>query len=126
LFSPSVSSAQSSFLLISQGQIATQSTSTVAWTYNIRLGNGLTGTSTGAFLYGTIPSTSIISLGWLAYPTAAYTGSRIEFFSTTTISTYYPDSIRVTFLFLGACAIWVALIVHIYKRIVPHHITDTV
>jgi len=45
--------------------------------------------------------------------------THIEFFSTTTISKYYPDSIRLSFLFLGSLAIWIFTIIGMYHRVVP-------
>jgi hypothetical protein len=50
----------------------------------------------------------------------------IDYFSTTTISKYYPDPIRETFLLLGTYAIWVGAIIGVYRRIVPHTTTEIV
>jgi len=51
--------------------------------------------------------------------------THIDFFSTTTISKYYPDATRETFLTLGTWAIWAGLMIYLYRRVVPHHITHT-
>jgi len=40
----------------------------------------------------------------------------IDFFSTTTISKYLPDSIRVAMLFLASSAIWVGVLTYIWER----------
>lgn len=45
--------------------------------------------------------------------------THLDILSTTTISKYYPDSIRNTFLLLGSFAIWGSLILILYKRVVP-------
>jgi len=48
--------------------------------------------------------------------------THIEFFSTTTISKYYPDNVRESFLFLGGAAIWVGAVLVVYRRVVPHKV----
>lgn len=52
--------------------------------------------------------------------------TQITFFSTTTISKYYPDNLREGFLTLGSFAIWVSLMVGLYRRIIPHTTTEIV
>jgi len=53
-------------------------------------------------------------------PLGSIIPTHIDFFSTTTISKYYPDAIRESMLTLGSFAIWVTLAITLYRRIVPH------
>lgn len=82
-------------------------------------------------LYGSLTASSTsnlpaFSILWPDFasssPFAAIIPSSIPIMSTTTISTYYPDPIRTTFLFLGTCAIWVEALLVCYRRIVPHKV----
>jgi len=58
------------------------------------------------------------------FPTSTVTGSfsDLTILSTSTISKYFPDSARLSFLFIERSAIWFGVIFAFYRRIVPHKV----
>lgn len=47
-------------------------------------------------------------------------GNSITYFSTTTISTYFPDPVRFSLLNIERLAIWFGVVYFFYRRIIPH------
>lgn len=64
----------------------------------------------------TLPSIGSSSPIGTLYPT------QIVGLSTSTIGTYLPESVRQSFLGLQRIALWLALALVIYRRIIPHHV----
>lgn len=81
--------------------------------------SGLTASTTD-----NMQSFSINNLGAFASSSAfaSVVPQSIGILSTTTISKFYPDPIRVSMLFLASSAIWVILMLSIYHRIVSHKV----
>jgi len=86
----------------------------------------------GVFSGLTASSTSNLSSVVIAFPAigsstalGAIVPTTIVGLSTSTISTYLPESVRQGFLGLQRVFLWAGFIYFIYRRIVPHHVIES-
>lgn len=118
LFIPSNYSLAQYTLLAS----TTQAKIPFSYAYGVRdIVNGFSAaSSTNNFPTTNIPFPNIAT----GTPFDGFIPSTIGSLSTTTISTYLPDSIRLTLLNFQRLALWLTLGFLVYRRVVPHHVME--
>jgi len=117
LFIPSPSALDNMSVLASTSQTKIP----FSYVYELRnIFSGLTASSTAniAALTYNFPQVGSTS------PLGSVVPSTIVGLSTTTISTYLPDSARTSFLNLQRVVLWVGLVYLFYRRVIPHHAVE--